>query len=151
MEIADFIYITTAFTGWFATQSIKVCLNIVLHRKGSLSFKYFFTSGGIPSVHTALSSSVVCVIGLKEGIDTAIFGLGMVMLAVVIYDAMGVRHATGENTKAIRSIIWQSQYEYDVGKLSLHLGAGHTIYQIFVGLIVGVLCGVGNYLLFGAT
>ena len=148
MEAIDFIYITTAFTGWFASQAIKVCLNIIIKREGGLNFRHFFSSGGIPSVHTSFVSSVVVVIAIQEGIGTPIFGISLVLLGVVIYDAIGVRKATGENTRALQSILWQSQHNYDSNKLSVHLSSGHTIYQVFVGLLVGVLCGVGNYILF---
>ena len=149
LDFTRLIYITTAFSGWFTAQTIKVLLNLILRREGHLSPRYFFSSGGIPSVHASFVSSVVVVIGLIEGFDSAIFAVGLILLGVVIYDALGVRRATGENTQAIQSILWQSQYKYDNQRLSSHLGRGHTAYQVFVGLLVGGLCGIGNYLLFG--
>ena len=149
LDFTRLIYITTAFSGWFTAQTIKVVLNLILRREGKLSPRYFFASGGIPSVHASFVSSVVLVVGLIEGLDSAAFGVGLVLLGVVIYDAIGVRRATGENTQAIRSILWQSQYNYDNQRLSTYLGRGHTAYQVFVGLLVGGMCGLGNYLLFG--
>ena len=91
-----------------------------------MSPRYFFSSGGIPSVHASFVSSVVLVVGLIEGFDSPIFAVGLILLGVVIYDALGVRRATGENTQAIQSILWQSQYKYDNQRLSSHLGRGHT-------------------------
>ena len=151
LDFAQLIYATTAFSGWFTAQTIKVLLNLILRREGKLSPRYFFASGGIPSVHASFVSSVVLVIGLIEGFDSPIFAVGLVLLGVVIYDAIGVRRATGENTQAIRSILWQSQYKYDNQRLSSHLGRGHTAYQVVVGLLIGGLCGLGNYLLFGVS
>lgn len=152
LDFSQLIYITTAFSGWFAAQTIKILLNLILRREGKITPRYFFTSGGIPSVHASFVSSVVLVIGLVEGIDSPVFAVGLVLLGVVIYDAIGVRRATGENTQAIRSILWQSQYKYyDSQRLSSHLGRGHTAYQVFVGLLIGGLCGLGNYLLFGVS
>ena len=151
LDFGQLIYITTAFSGWFTAQTIKVLLNLILRREGKLSPRYFFTSGGIPSVHASFVSSVVMAIALVEGLDSPAFAVGLVLLGVVIYDAIGVRRATGENTQAIRSILWQSQYKYDNQRLSTHLGRGHTTYQVFVGLLVGGLCGLGNYLLFGIS
>ena len=148
LNFSQFIYIVAGGSGWFAAVTIKVLLNIILRREGQLTPRYLFTSGGVPSVHASFVSSVVLVVGLIEGFDSAVFGVGLILLGVVIYDAMGVRRATGENTQAIQNILWQGRYPYDNKRLSLHLARGHTFIQIFIGLLVGVLCGAGNYMLF---
>ena len=148
MDFSGLIYITTGASGWLATVAIKVILNIILRREGKLSPRYLLTSGGIPSVHTSFVSSVVLVIGLTEGFQTPLFGLGLILLGVVIYDAMGVRKATETNTAAIKDILQRLEPGYDQSQLSLHLAKGHSFYQILVGLLVGIVCGIGNYILF---
>ena len=147
-DFNNLIYIATAASGWFTAVTIKVILNMLLRGDGKLTPRYLLTSGGIPSVHASFVSSVVLLVGLRLGFYSPEFGLGLVLLGVVVYDAMGVRRATDENTKAIQAIIKENNHQYDQGQLSRHMGRGHSFHQIIVGIIVGLLCGLGNHLIF---
>ena len=144
MELSTYIYILAAITGWLTAQAIKFAIS--LHQDG-ISWGDLLSSGGMPSTHASFVSSVAITIGINEGFDSSVFGVAVVLLGVVIYDAIGIRRVTGENTKALNKILKHMKIrKYET---ALHLALGHTPYQAGVGVIVGVCCGLGLQLLIG--
>ena len=78
--------------GWFAAQGLKFAINL---RKDGLQIKDLYYSGGFPSSHTASTASLATYIGAANGWNSHIFGLAVMLMAVVMYDAVGVRRAVG--------------------------------------------------------
>lgn len=140
MELESFVYVIAAFSGYIVAQTIKFILEL---RQDGFSLEDLFESGGMPSSHTSFVSSVVTVIGLIEGFESAIFGLGLTLLGVVLYDAIGVRRATGENTKTLRNIT--KQLKLGNTDRALTLVKGHTPIQVAAGLATGILTGLTVY------
>ena len=62
----------------------------------------------------------------------------MCMSAIVIYDAVNVRYAVGEQGKVINLIANDHNYK----KHKVKVVEGHTIPQVIVGGIVGILLGI---------
>ena len=137
MDLSTFVYIVAAGGGWLLAQIIKIFLSL---KEDGFTWQDLVTSGGMPSSHVAFVSSVAVVIGLKEGIDSAVFGVILTVLGVVIYDAMGVRRATGENTKIIQQIT--QKLKIGDQRTALFLALGHSPYQVVAGLLLGI--GWGN-------
>ena len=142
MDLSSYIYIIAALVSWLVAQMIKFALS--LHQDG-LSWDDLLSSGGMPSAHASFVSSVALTVGLNEGFDSSTFGVALVLLGVVVYDAMGVRRATGENTKILGVILKYMKIRRS--ETALHLALGHTPYQVAVGVLVGIICGVGVHFL----
>ena len=64
----------------------------------------FFESGGMPSSHSAFVCSIAMGIGFREGFASSFFALAFMIAMVVMYDAMGVRRAAGEQAEAINEL-----------------------------------------------
>lgn len=133
MEINNFIYIIAAGGGWLIAQAIKIITSL---KDDGLNWRDLVTSGGMPSSHVALVTSVATVIGFSEGFDSAVFGVILTLLGVVIYDSMGVRRATGENTQIIKQIA--DKLKIGDQRTALFLALGHTPYQVFSGFVLGL-------------
>lgn len=144
VEIADFVYFFAAGGGWLLAQAIKILVS--LGSNTPVKVKDFLTSGGMPSSHAALTTSVITIIALSEGIDTALFGLAFMVWAIILYDSIGVRRATGENTRILRELHYQLNGKKS--NKSLTTSMGHTPYQVFVGSILGILWGMSLYFAF---
>lgn len=130
-----------AAAAWFAAQFIKCIICLVMNR--SLPLNVAFGSGGMPSSHSATVCALTTSIGISCGTNSQIFALCCIFSFIVMYDAMGVRRETGDQGKAINSMI---QILEDMGKpisveKKLKELVGHTPLQVVCGAILGIAVG----------
>ena len=62
-------------------------------------------AGGMPSAHSALVCSLTVALERKLGFYSPEFALSLAFAAIVMYDAMGVRRAAGEQAKVLNKIV----------------------------------------------
>ena len=136
--LSSYKYLVAVILGWMVAQIIKIIIDFVRHKKMSL-IESLFSSGGMPSSHSALVVSVTTLIGMNEGFDSAIFGLAIAVSLVVIYDAMKVRHSVGEQAIALNKLVDKNS--------QLKIVKGHTLVEVIAGVILGIVVGVSVYLL----
>ena len=120
---------------WFLVQSFKVVYEIIKYRK--VNIRRIWGSGGMPSSHSALVCSLCTVVALKEGFSSTNFAISLILAAVVMYDAAGVRRAAGKQAKVLNQII-ENEGEINIQEKLIEL-LGHTPKEVFVGAIVGVV------------
>ena len=127
--------------GWFLAQTGKFIGDIVI-KKRSLSFKEiadsFTRSGGMPSGHTASFTGLTLFLGLKNGFASGLFVLALAMTIIVVYDAVNVRYAVGEQGKLL-NIMAEADNSRKTRKMKVV--EGHTIPQVCVGAALGILLG----------
>ncbi|MFO0881834.1 MAG: divergent PAP2 family protein [Candidatus Saccharimonadales bacterium] len=129
-------YLIAPLLGWVVAQSLKFIFSM---RRQGLQWGEVVQSGGMPSSHTALTVALATVIGVNLGFDSAIFAVAATFAAVVIYDAMGVRRTTGEQTVAINELAKASKHKLTT---KLDKARGHTPVEVVVGGLVGVAVGL---------
>ena len=132
-----------AFTlGWFLAQSGKLIGNLIKN-KGKMSFREvaesFMRSGGMPSGHTACFTGLTIYLGMTYGWLSGIFVLSLAMTVIVVYDAVNVRYAVGEQGKLLNII---AENDNSKKTKSMKVVEGHTIPQAIVGAIMGIIIGV---------
>ena len=130
----SWLYVAAPIVGWVAAQSIKFALTL---RKDGFSWGDTVQSGGMPSSHTAFMVSLATIIGIGEGFFSAIFALAAGITSIVIYDALGVRRTTGEQTDAINKLAKKAKISVDLPNNA----RGHTPIEVMGGMIVGLLIG----------
>ena len=145
MEAIKIIIVFTL--GFVLAQAIKMVLALPEFKKqkgirGKLAF--VARSGGTVSGHTASFVGVTMYLGLTQGFDTPIFALSACMAMIVMYDAFNVRYAVGEQGKIIEKIV--SYYHIKTKKI--RIVEGHTLPQIILGLVLGVLIALGMWWIF---
>lgn len=104
---------------------------------------YFSRSGGMPSGHTASLTAATMYLGFTNGFGSGVFALAVCMWMIVVYDAIHVRYAVGEQGKALNKLLKTA------GEPELPLVEGHTMPQVAVGAVIGVIIGVGMAVLTG--
>lgn len=121
---------------WTLAQVIKVLISWRLTHK--MNWKRFFGMGGMPSSHTAFFVSVTMMVAYKEGFSSSVFAVAAGVAMVVIYDAMGVRYQTGQQSKVINQIL--REFILNGKKLTeknmLEL-VGHTPLEVLFGAVIG--------------
>src|SRR5574344_4492 len=108
MEIVESLVknkiVCICFISWFIAQVLKTLLDFLVNKE--FNFERLTGSGGMPSSHSALVISLVIAVARVEGIDSTLFAIACVLAAVVIYDAMGVRRAAGEQAKVLNKMMF---------------------------------------------
>jgi hypothetical protein len=128
-----------AAIAWSLAQIVKVPLDYFFTRE--FNWHLLFSAGGMPSSHSALVTALSWTIGLQYGFDSPVFAVAIVMSAIVIYDATGVRRAAGEHAKVINRMIADLVEGHPLKDKELKELLGHTPRQVFAGIIFGWLVG----------
>lgn len=83
-------------------QAVKIPLHFM--KSGEWKPEMFFSTGGMPSSHSAGVTSLTTYIALKRGFPTIDFALSLVYGLIVMYDAQGVRRQAGELTLRVNDL-----------------------------------------------
>lgn len=126
--------------GWFVAQFGKL-IGDLIKNKGHMGlrevFDCFVRSGGMPSGHTASFTGLTTFFMAQYGIFAPISVLALCMTIIVVYDAVNVRYAVGEQGKVINLMIMDRNYK----KKRVKIVEGHTVPQVIVGAILGLAIG----------
>ena len=116
--------LNTGVLAWFFAQTIKGIIASVQAKK--ILIDRFFGSGGMPSSHSSLVTSVLTMVFLICGVTSAEFAIAAVFWFVTTYDAANVRYAVGEQAKIINQIILiDERVEHPKGTLSYRAVAAY--------------------------
>ncbi len=96
----------------------------------------------MPSSHSAIVTSLATLIGKYQGVDTPIFAVSLILAAVVMYDACGIRRAAGKQAKLLNQIIETPGLTGIQVSEKLVEVLGHTPVQVLVGALIGVIVGL---------
>jgi len=129
--------IIIAFITWVVNQSLKLMVFYITEKKWDI--RRFVGAGGMPSTHSALSVCVAVTIGLKEGWDSPLFALAIVIAFIIMADAAGVRRETGEQAKVLNKIILEFFEERKIRDKNLKELVGHTPFEVIVGAFIGIV------------
>jgi acid phosphatase family membrane protein YuiD len=126
-----------AVTSWIVAQTLKVAGGLIRERRLDMSF--FIRSGGMPSSHTALVTSLATSVGILVGFNSVEFAISVVFAAIVMYDAAGVRRSVGQMSIIINRILneMRERRSRDVEQDMREL-LGHTPFQVFSGGLLGI-------------
>ena len=142
------IYYLIPFIVALLAQWIKLIIDSLSGKKKS--FHSFFTSGGMPSAHSTLTSSLLTIVIIIEKWFTELSMIVMVFPILVWYDAANVRYESWKHAKYINSlkeemhkVMTQSYEEYIHPHTSLSLEVlkerlWHTPIEVFVGIVFGI-------------
>ena len=152
--VADFLrmffenhVLVAALLAWLIAQLLKAILYLIQNRK--MNWDRFWGSGGMPSSHAALVTSLVMSIAIEDGgISSTSFAIALVFAFVVIYDATGVRYATGEQGKVLNKINELKGDENKLFEKDFKELIGHTKLEVFAGSVLGIAVAIVYWLIF---
>ena len=128
---------------WVLAQTIKVIIGVI--REKRFNFRWFIGTGGMPSSHAAGASALATSVGLEYGFNSPLFAVAAVFAMVTMFDAQGVRRATGYQAtilnKMMDDIYWKGQIE----EQRLKELVGHTPIEVLAGFVFGVVCAMILY------
>ena len=135
--------IRVAFLSWLTAQVLKTLINFCFTK--DLKLERLVGAGGMPSSHTAFVVSTAIATAKQCGTSSVEFALAAVLAGVVIYDAMGVRRAAGEQAKMINEMVDQLLERTLLNEKNLPQikqlkeMLGHTPLEVLGGFVVAIV------------
>lgn len=134
--ILDNRILVAAFVAWVIAQLSKTIYELIRYRKLILS--RMVSAGGMPSSHSALVMSLATATGRVTGIESAAFAISLVLAAIVMYDAAGVRRAVSIQARILNQMIDEAFEGKPFAEKRLRELIGHTPIQVIVGGLLGI-------------
>ena len=137
IEIITHPIFIAVFTSWFCAQSLKIMIWLIKNK--NLNLRLFTDTGGMPSSHTAFTVSLATAIFYSAGISTQ-FYLSLGLALIVIRDALGIRAVVGNISQVLnQTLLSEQKYKKYNNLYRLKENTGHTLIQVFIGAIIGVI------------
>jgi acid phosphatase family membrane protein YuiD len=131
--------LVAAVVAWAVAQISKTIYEYVRHRE--LKFSRLVSSGGMPSSHSALVTSLATAAGRVAGLGSPAFAIAVVLAGIVMYDAAGVRRAVSIQARILNQMIDDAYQGKPFAEKRLRELIGHTPVQVLVGALLGI--GIG--------
>ncbi|MBN1794236.1 MAG: divergent PAP2 family protein [Candidatus Omnitrophica bacterium] len=116
-------------------QCIKVFLGIIREKK--FNFKWFVGTGGMPSSHAAGVSALATSVGFTTGFDSLIFAVTLIFALITMFDAQGVRRASGMQAEVLNKILDDIYFNRGIKEERVKELLGHTPIQVLIGACIG--------------
>jgi len=129
--------LATTLSAWAIAQVIKVGIGVIRQRR--FDFRWLVGTGGMPSSHAAGASCLATAIGLEYGFSSVLFALAAVFAIVVMFDAQGVRRATGRQARILNKIMDDIYWQGRINEDQLRELIGHTQIEVIVGFLIGII------------
>jgi acid phosphatase family membrane protein YuiD len=130
----------TTLSAWIIAQTVKVTIGIIRQKK--FDFRWFVGTGGMPSSHAAGASCLATAVGLEYGFNSVYFALAAAFALVVMFDAQGVRRASGRQARILNKITEDIYWQGRIEESRLRELIGHTPFEVIVGFLLGVLIAI---------
>ncbi len=126
---------------WIGTQFLKTAIYLIygkIHSFVDLIETMFWKTGGMPSSHSALVTSLCTSIAFKHGIGSDLFVFSLAFFLVTIRDAFGVRRSSGLQSQKLNELgnkLKDKNIIEDYKKIKEV--NGHTPMEVLCGCLVG--------------
>jgi len=130
-------HIWIAALACISAQALKVLIEYF--RTKSVNKTLLFSTGGMPSSHSALMVALAASIGTIEGLYSPLFAIAITSALVVMYDAAGVRRAAGKQAEVINMLMDSLNNIGITPDEKLKELLGHSPIEVVAGAIWGIL------------
>ncbi len=137
-----------AIIAMVVAQIIKIPVYYLKHNEWDISI--VFSTGSMPSSHTAFVIALTTGVGIKDGINSTTFAISMVFALITLHDAIKVRGESGKQAKVINEIVMDITGLYSALNMKdskkreskLKELIGHTTSEVLSGIFLGIFVAV---------
>ncbi len=126
---------------WLGAQFLKAAINLIygrIHSFGELLEVMIWRTGGMPSSHSALVTSLCVTIAFRHGLHSDLFIFSLCFFLVVIRDAFGVRRSSGIQAKKINQLGKELKNKDVIDNYKVIKEVdGHTPMEVLCGCLFG--------------
>jgi len=146
MELFDNEVMAWGLLACGLAQLSKLAVELFQHRRWRPSV--LVETGGMPSSHSALVTGTASGVGLELGFDHPGFAIAVTVAFVVMYDASGIRRASGLTAERVNELPLESWPSPPSKPLKESLG--HTRLEVLVGSFLGPLVALPGIFFIGS-
>ena len=142
--------ILSALVSWFVSQLMKGVIALLRIRTRNLKEvleTMLWRTGGMPSSHAAVVTSMTVAVAFYEGIGSNLFAVSLVIAMVVMRDAMGVRRSVGLQSRSLNQLGRHSSEKLGLEFSPLKEIMGHAPLEVVIGALIGFIITVAFALL----
>jgi len=138
--IENKIFLSTAVS-WCIAQFLKMLIYVLTHKHKKLLKAIetgLWSTGGMPSSHSAVVCSLTAAVGLKD-ISSDLFVFSLFFALVVLRDSLGVRRAAGIQAEALNNLGKMTAEKTGVEFSSIKEIKGHSPLEVAAGGFLGIV------------
>lgn len=124
-------------------QFLKPFVDLLQKRK--FSFFRMMDSGGMPSSHTSVVTTLTVGVAVYQGVGSALFGISLVFSLYFIFEATGLRQEVGNQARVLNEIIEKVRETHHLNAEELQELIGHTWGEVIGGFVIGILVALLYY------
>ncbi|WP_138420272.1 divergent PAP2 family protein [Aquibacillus sediminis] len=157
MDLFSNFPLWTALFAIVFAQGIKIPIHFIAMKEFKPGLA--FSTGGMPSSHSAAVTAVTTGIAIEHGLSSGLFAVSCVFSIIIMFDATGIRRQAGEQAILLNTLVkdfqyfveeakvWSKKGEYEK-KAELKELLGHQPIEVFFGGLTGILLAFVIYPLF---
>jgi len=126
-----------ALISGLVAQVAKVIIGLI--RQGRFNPTLVFSSGGMPSSHTAVVTTLALLVGQREGIGSPLFSVVVIFSLYVILEATGLRQEVGKQAALLNDLVDDMIATHHLNRRRLRELVGHTWGEVGGGIVCGFL------------
>ena len=136
---------------WLGAQFLKAAIKLIygrIHSLPELIEVMVWRTGGMPSSHSALVTSLSTTIAFRHGLNSDLFIFSLCFFLVVIRDAFGVRRSSGIQSRKINTLGKELEEKKVIDSYKpVKEVDGHTPMEVLCGCLLGFFVGLSFSLL----
>ena len=128
----------------FFAQALKIPIHYIQTKRWDVQL--LFSTGSMPSSHSAGVMAVATSIGLETGFNSPLFAVSAMLAGIVMYDASGIRFHAGQQANALNLIREDlKMYFHEIKRptkqheFELKTSLGHKRIEVLSGGLFGAL------------
>jgi len=128
-----------AIVSGVAAQALKPFVDAL--QKRGFNVLRILDTGGMPSSHTAVVTTLTTGVAYYQGVSSPLFGVSLIMSLYFIFEATGLRQEVGNQARVLNEIVERLKVKgsHHVEPEVLRELIGHTWIEVFAGLGLGFI------------
>ena len=130
----------SALSSWLLAQILKSIIMFFRNRPRTakeILLNIFWTTGGMPSSHSAVVAALATSAGFVEGPSSTLFFVTLFYAVLTFRDALGVRRSAGAQAKVLNQLLRDLSARFTLRAKPVKEIHGHTMSEVFVGALLG--------------
>ncbi len=125
-----------ALLSGLAAQFIKPFIDLL--QKKRFNILRILDTGGMPSSHTAVVTTLTAGVAVYQGISSPLFGISLIISLYFIFEATGLRQEVGNQARVLNEILAKVRDEHHFNTDELRELVGHTWAEVIGGFALGL-------------
>jgi acid phosphatase family membrane protein YuiD len=131
----------SAITSLFLAQLVKTVIYLLRSKRKSPKDTFgtmIWRTGGMPSSHSAMVASMAASAAFREGIDTNLFVITLMLALIIIRDSLGVRRSSGIQARVLNGLGRHVSEKLKIEYHPVKEVNGHSPLEVAVGVLLGI-------------